>query len=333
MQDENTVTPFETDVSPSFGASESRRTTMTLEQCLAGWLDEVTHRSESAKTTMAYRDTMDQFRATLQAVGVDLDSDPGLVAPLAQGWASQSVRPGVETVAPTTFNQRKSILSSFYKYAIRHQVLHYNPLERVRPRTIRKKQAARPLSTSRVKKGLSAIDRETLEGKRDYTLLALALATGRRASELAALRYRHIQKNGETCTIVWERCKGNKEMMDVLPARTTTLLYDYLYAVYGAELGTLAGDAPIWVSFSHQNTGEAVGYKTVARICEAHFGTSKVHATRHTWAVTMHKKGATLADIGKGLGHSNLKTTSDYLNEQLGYENAYATQLEDEFEF
>ena len=32
-----------------------------------------------------------------------------------------------------------------------------------------------------------------------------------------------------------------------------------------------------------------------------------------------------------GLGHSNLKTTSDYLEEQLGYTNAYARDLEDEF--
>jgi site-specific recombinase XerD len=56
-----------------------------------------------------------------------------------------------------------------------------------------------------------------------------------------------------------------------------------------------------------------------------------MHATRHTWAVTMHKKGATLAEIGRGLGHSNLKTTSDYLEEHLGNVNKYATTLEAEF--
>ncbi len=45
----------------------------------------------------------------------------------------------------------------------------------------------------------------------------------------------------------------------------------------------------------------------------------------------MHKQGASLAEIGRGLGHKNLKTTSDYMEEQLGYENPYATALEDAY--
>ena len=39
---------------------------------------------------------------------------------------------------------------------------------------------------------------------------------------------------------------------------------------------------------------------------------AKSHVLRHTWGLAMHKRGAKLADIGKGLGHSILKTTSDY---------------------
>jgi len=76
-----------------------------------------------------------------------------------------------------------------------------------------------------------------------------------------------------------------------------------------------------------------VSARTLERICEKYFHTSKFHATRHTWAVTIHKKGATLSDIGRGLGHSNLKTTSDYLEEQLSHENPYVQVLEDEFGF
>src|SRR5947209_9605030 len=36
-------------------------------------------------------------------------------------------------------------------------------------------------------------------------------------------------------------------------------------------------------------------------------------------------------NTASGLGHSNLKTMSDYLEELTSYENAYASQLEDEF--
>ena len=45
----------------------------------------------------------------------------------------------------------------------------------------------------------------------------------------------------------------------------------------------------------------------------------------------MHKRDRRLADIGRGLGYSSLKTTSDYLEERLGYTCAYTRDLEDEF--
>ena len=41
-----------------------------------------------------------------------------------------------------------------------------------------------------VERSLSAIDRETLEGKRDYALLCVAFTTGRKRAELASLRGR-----------------------------------------------------------------------------------------------------------------------------------------------
>lgn len=303
---------------------------MNLETCIAGWIQEKRDLSESSDTELAYITTLFQFRALLQSAQRDLDADPREVAPAAQGWAGHSTHPG-KSVAAGTYNQRLAILSSFYKYAIRHEVLHYNPIERVMRRKQGRKDAARPIPTSRVKEGFAHIDRTVAEGRRDYTLLVIALATGRRADELAGLRYGDIAWHGETSTLTWRRCKGNEQLVNILPERTTTILRDYLYAVYGAEIGTLAPDAAVWPSYSHHNTGQAIGYKTVSRICEKYLGTSKVHATRHTWAVTMHKQGASLSEIGRGLGHKNLKTTSDYMQEQLGYENPYAHALEDAY--
>src|SRR5437773_6009211 len=97
---------------------------MTLDQSILVWLDE--KRADSVRTAAAYEETLNDFRDTLQSAGLDLDSAPALVAPLAQGWAKSSRREGV-IVTATTFNQRRSIVSSFYKYAITYEVLDYNP--------------------------------------------------------------------------------------------------------------------------------------------------------------------------------------------------------------
>jgi beta-glucosidase/6-phospho-beta-glucosidase/beta-galactosidase len=57
-----------------------------------------------------------------------------VIAPLAQGWAASSRR--AETVAPNTYNQRLASLSSFYQYAIKHDVLSTNPITRVERRLV-----------------------------------------------------------------------------------------------------------------------------------------------------------------------------------------------------
>jgi len=303
---------------------------LTIDQAVTAWLDEKHHRSESVPTQHAYRTTLQGFRDALQSAGLDLASDPALIAPLAQGWAGHSAREG-HTVTPATFNQRLAIVSSFYEYAIRNDVLHYNPMERVKRRVVRSKNAARPIAGTRVKSGLQQIDRSTPEGLRDFALLSVALSTGRRVSEIAGLRYKHLRRDGSTCIVEFERCKGNKHFTNRLEAKTTQALYTYLETVYPGQLLALPGESPLWVSFSPRNRGAAISTRTLASICETYLGTSKFHATRHTWAVMMNKKGAKLTDISKGLGHSNVKITSDYLDELTGYENVYAAQLEDEF--
>jgi len=301
---------------------------MTIEQAILAWLDE--KRADSERTADAYEETLDDFRATLERAGLDLDSDPAIVAPIAQGWARHSRRAGAQ-VTPTTFNQRRSIISSFYKYAIAYEVLLYNPMERVRRQKLGKKDAAHPLASSTVKSGLARIDRSTPEGLRDYALLSVALATGRRVSEIAGLRYKHLRRDGNTCVVDFDRLKGKKSGTNRLAPRTTGALYAYLESVYPGQLLSLPGDAPVWVSFSDRNKGQALGTRSISNICEQYLGTSKTHAPRHTLAVTMHHKGAKITDISKALGHSNVAITSDYLEEHLSYENPLAAALEDEF--
>src|SRR5882762_5386938 len=95
---------------------------MSLDQCIAAWLDAKKGRSGSEKTYTAYKDGLTEFRAMLTSTGRDLNADASIIAPLAQGWAQMSKRE-VETVSPSTYNQRLAILSSFYRYAIKHEVL------------------------------------------------------------------------------------------------------------------------------------------------------------------------------------------------------------------
>lgn len=289
---------------------------------IAAWLDDKAGRSGSARTPRAYADAISSFRSALHQVGLDLDGDPTLVALAAQGWAGQS------NPAPATFNQRLAILSSLYLFARKQGMLTgENPIDRVSRRIIQRYAGAKALSLDEVRARLAALDRTTRAGQRDYCLLAVALQTGRRVAELANLRWGDVAIEGAQLTLHWRRTKGGKTARDTLPAGLSKTLATYLASVYGPTLRTQPATAPIWVSVSQQNAGQAISTQAIRGICARVLGTTKVHALRHTFARTMETTGAKLSEIQQRLGHSNAATTGIYLSALMSNENPHADAL------
>ena len=160
-----------------------------IELAIAAWLDAKSKKSGSVKTARAYQDTIVDFRAILLSSGLDLDSDPRPIALTAQAFAGSRKSGQARGVSASTYNQRLAILSSFYAHARKQGLLDIdNPIARVDRRSAHAYQHAQPLDKASVAKALKAIDRSSIEGKRDYTLLTVALSTGRRVAELAGLR-------------------------------------------------------------------------------------------------------------------------------------------------
>lgn len=306
----------------------------SLAQVIEDWLNK--SKSDSEKTRKARRETFIQFCQALSEHGLRVDSPPAAIASFAPKWAASSAKGDGVTVAPSTYNQRVALISSFYGYAIAHEALKGpNPLakELVERKTVGEKDAAHYLPKEKISASLASIDHSTVDGLRDYALLSIALTTGRRSSELAGMKYGDLNRIGEKCAVSWPRCKGNKAMRDVLSPKTTKALYAYLIheQVYGNRLLTLDKNAPLWLSFSTRGDVESIGSRTISRICERYLGTSKVHATRHSAAVAWHKLGLPLPEISKRLGHSSLAITSAYLEEHLEDENPVGAQLEAAF--
>jgi len=295
-----------------------------LDLAIAAWLDAKVKRTGSAKTATAYAATLIAFRTTLGDHGLDLDGDAALVALVAQGWA------GHGDPAPATFNQKLAILSSFYSYVLRRDLLKgSNPISRVDRRPVQGYAGAIPLPYLEVRARLAAIDRATLVGKRDYALLVVGLQTGRRLSELAGVRYGDMTLSGERMTVVWRRCKGGKTMSDTLPSAVARAVGEYLHALYENALNEgIPPDAPVWVSFARNTSrGRALGIQSIADICEKRLGTSKVHALRHTFARAMEDSGAKVSEIQARLGHDSLATTGRYLAALHRAENPHADRL------
>jgi len=310
----------------------AQRVPLTLEQIIATWFDAKTKRTHSHETERAYAGRLGEFRDVLREAGLDLDSDPHRVAVLAQGWADHTDRLDDDgrpiSVAPSTYNQRLAILSSFYSFARKRGYLHTeNPIALVERRPVQEYAGATPLDPAAVRQRMKAIDRMELAGKRDYALIGVLLHTGRRLAEVAALHWGSVHMADQQITLTFERTKGGKVMRDTLPVQVGRALLTWLHAFYGPQLGDLALNTPLWVSLSPNSRGRPLSNQAIGVICAQRIGTSKVHTLRHTFARTMEDAGAKVSEIQARLGHSSLATTGRYLAALKRAENRHAEEL------
>jgi site-specific recombinase XerD len=311
-------------------------TSTSLDVAISGWLHEKAHLSNSDKTKQAYRDTLLQFRAWLQGEGLDLDSDQEeeviKITLTAQAFASHSARD--RQVRTSTSNQRLAILSSFYEYAKRKKAVRVNPIDDVKRGKVQPYASARALDQEETQRAFQSINRETMNGKRDYALLALHLQTGRRLQEIVTLQLQHLTLKKGKITVSFEHCKGDEVMRDILPLSVSQAMLAWLHGYYGASLaiGRPNDARPVWVSLAQggrngKSYGQPLGIQAIADVCRKYLGTSKVHVTRHTFAHMMEQAGASVSEIQARLGHKSLATTGRYLAQLKQAENKHADTL------
>ena len=77
-----------------------------------------------------------------------------------------------------------------------YQLAIPNPITDVKKRPVQAYASAQPIDPEMVEQGLEHVDRGTLQGLRDYVILAIALSTGRRAHELVGLRWQDMRIAG-----------------------------------------------------------------------------------------------------------------------------------------
>lgn len=303
----------------------------SLDDAIAEWLEEKAAHTGSVRTLAAYSETLTRFRVRLQALGTDLDeSDEQAIVDTAKALASERTTTGRNAnkpVAPGTFNQRLAILSSFYEYGRRNRIaglIRSNPLEIIKRQKDEEYAKATPLDPRDVVRRLAKIDRETLQGIRDYALISIGISTGRRMTELATMTWGSVQIAGGVVTLTF-KTKGAKIMRDELSKPVGEALMTWVYRWYGGV--NIPPESPIWIALEANSRGHRLSRQAIAAICEKRLGTSKVHAMRHTFAHGMDAVGASVSEIQARLGHSNLATTGRYLAKLRSAKNAHADEL------
>jgi integrase/recombinase XerD len=280
----------------------------------------LTQRQASPRTVAAYRDTLRllltfaQQRTGTAPCRLDLaDLDAELIAAFLthlEHGRGNSAR---------TRNARLAAIHSLFRFAALHHPEHAELIARVLAIPAKRYDRALVcfLTPAEVDALLTAPDRSTWLGRRDHALLALAIQSGLRVSELTSLTIADLHLSDGPHV----RChgKGRKERATPLTRQTVAVLRAWTSERSGAATDPvfptrqghpLGVDAIQWLLAKHT--------RAAADGCPS-LRTRQVspHVLRHTCAVNLLRCGVDTATIALWLGHADIRATQTYLHADL----------------
>jgi len=182
-----------------------------------------------------------------------------------------------------------------------------NRLQKVKmPRAQQK--VIEPLVDKEIQRIIRSIDRKSTNGERNYCILATALDTGLRASELASITLSNINmKNG----FIKVLGKGAKERIVPIGKHVRLTLLNYIEKVR---------ETPSECNYLFvTNRGNPISLNTLKLMFRRLGNKSRVnqlhaHLCRHTFAINYLMNGGDVFSLKSILGHSSLEMVNRYLH-------------------
>lgn len=280
----------------------------------------IRQRRASEHTIAAYRDTLRLLlgyattRTGLPPSRLDLaDLDAPLIAAFLDHLElerSNSIR---------TRNARLATIHSLFRYAALEHPEHAESISRVLaiPPKRFERAVVSYLTEPEVEALLATCDRDSWTGRRDHTLLLLAIQTGLRVSETIRLTCRDVHLG--TGPHVACHGKGRKDRITPLTTDIVAVLRDWL-----DEQGR-DPNAPLFPTrrgskLSRDAIEHRLAYysrKAVANCPSLEGKTVTAHVLRHTTAMRLLHAGVDTSVIALWLGHVSVDTTQIYLHADL----------------
>jgi len=287
-------------------------------------------RNVSANTVASYRDT---FRLLFTFAQLRLRKPPSalalddLDAPFISAFLTD-----LETkrgAGVQTRNLRLTAIRSFFRFVSFEEPAHSALIQRVLaiPSKRHDKRQVHFLERPEIEAILAAPDRTTWLGRRDHTLLLLAVQTGLRLSELIGLDRDAIHFGAGAHV----RCigKGRKERCTPLTTHARTALQAWVKepARHGASAlfpnvhgGRLSADSVQSLLAKHvRAANESCPSLASKRVSP--------HVLRHSAAMELLQAGVDCSVIALWLGHESIETTQAYLHAHLALKEAALAKL------
>lgn len=219
-----------------------------------------------------------------------------------------------ESCKPSTVQNYITAIRLFFKWTAT-EGLYPNIAEHIKGAKIGKDHKKDALTIRQVKAVLAAVDRSTLQGKRDYAILSVMVTGGLRDIELHRANIEDLRTLGES-TVLYIQGKGQDEKADyikIMP-EVEAAIRDYLTARGHAD-----GQQPLFISLSNNSAGQRLSDRSISGTAKkyllaAGYDSDRLtaHSLRHTAVTLALIGGATLQEAQQFARHSNISTTQIY---------------------
>lgn len=129
-------------------------------------------------------------------------------------------------LAPSSINQRLTVVRSLVNYATEIGKCHYN-LANLKMERVSKYRDTTGIDIESFKQMLSSVDRSTLRGKRDYAILLLLWGNALRRAEVTNCDVKDFEPNEKTLSILGKG-KGKQAQKVTLGNNTVNSIQDWL---------------------------------------------------------------------------------------------------------
>ena len=258
----------------------------------------------SKKTIQTYTRALKQFFTFLQRQGITAPTVDTIRAYKKELTAS---------VKPATVQAYIFVVRKFFSWT-EMEGLYPNVAGKIKGAKIDREPKKDYLTSSQVKAVLSEIDRSTIQGKRDYAILALMVTCGLRDIEVSRANKEDLRTVGNN-TALFIQGKGHTEKADfvIVPEATEAAIREYLSAKSDAS-------EALFTSLSNNSKGQRMTTRSISGVCKeamkaAGYNSERLtaHSLRHT-AVTLAliANGGNIQEAQQFARHANISTTQIY---------------------
>lgn len=259
----------------------------------------------SPKTVQTYTRAIKQFAKWLYANGINQPVREDII----------SYRDFLkEDHKPSTVQSYITAVRLFFQWT-EQEHLYPNIADHIKGAKLDKSHKKDYLTSRQVKRVLEQAREDSVEGLRNYAILALMFTGGLRTVEVSRANIEDLRTAGDN-TVLYIQGKGREEKTDYI--KLVPEVEDAIRA-YLSVRGEKDHKKPLFASLSNNSKGGRLSTRSVSSIVKTamvnagyNSETLTAHSTRHTAVTLALLGGQTLQEVQQFARHSNIATTQIY---------------------